>query len=60
MGRQLFVGLQDKLTKEIKEFRDDLKEFRLDTEWNFKTIMQQTANLCTDMEKTEKRVDQLE
>lgn len=50
--------LKDSLTKEFKEMRVELKEFRQDTEQ--KTTMQQTADLRNNMDLIVTQVDQLE
>ncbi|KAL7402183.1 hypothetical protein ABVT39_010994 [Epinephelus coioides] len=58
--QQLFGELKDSLTKEFKELRVELKEFRQDTERDIKTIMQQTADLRNNLDLIVTRVNQLE
>lgn len=58
--RQLFVKLKDTLTKELKELKDELKDFRHDTERDIRMIMQQTTDLNQKLWLTTAQVDQLE
>ena len=58
--QQLFGELKDSLTKEFKEPRVELKEFRYDTERDIKTMMQQTVDLHNNLDLIVTRVDQLE
>lgn len=57
---QLFADLKTTFTKEITEFRDEFKAFQQDTKKDIKTIMEQTADLRHEIEKTAKWVDHLE
>ena len=56
----MFADLKGSLTKEIQEFRDESKAFQERTDKDIKIIMDQTAELRKDVEKTEKRVSCLE
>lgn len=54
------VELKNSLTKEFKELRDDLKEFRQDTVRVIETVMQQTTDLRQNLEMTRTHMDHLE
>lgn len=58
--KQMFAELKDSLCKEFQELKDDLKQFRNDTERDIKTIMEQTTDLRQKVEETLLRVDHLE
>lgn len=58
--KQLFAELKETFAKEFKELKDELKDFRQETERDIRTIMQQTADLKQKLDSTITRVDQLE
>lgn len=58
--KQMFEELKESLGKEFQVLKDELKQFRNDTERDIKTIMEQTTDLRQKSEKTILRVDHLE
>ncbi|KAI9532753.1 hypothetical protein NQZ68_029319 [Dissostichus eleginoides] len=52
--------MKEEISKEIKDFRMDLNEFRAGTDKDIKKIRQLTTELRTDQRKTSDRVDQVE
>lgn len=58
--KQMFEELKDSLCKEFQEHKDELKQFRNDTERDIKTIMERTTDLRQKVEETIPRVDHLE
>ena len=51
----MFTELKDSFSKEFQELKDELKQFRRDTEWDIRTIMEQTTDLR--QKKRHKRTD---
>lgn len=58
--KHLTLEMKESLSKEIKDFRKDIKEFRAETGKDIKMIMQQMAELCRDLNKTSDRLEQVE
>ncbi len=58
--KHLMLEMKESLSKAFKDFRMDFKEFRAETEKDIKMIMQQTAELRCDLNKTSDRLEQVE